>query len=46
MTNLFQRIRKRRMEARQARELREAIANAPSHSVREELLIASQRIHF
>ncbi len=43
MSTLLQKFRNHRTAARQARELELAIRNAPSRSVRDELLLASQR---
>ncbi|MGH3738970.1 MAG: hypothetical protein ACRDT6_25735 [Micromonosporaceae bacterium] len=43
MSSMLKKYRNHRTSARQARDLAQAIANAPSRNVRDELLIASQR---
>jgi hypothetical protein len=43
MTTLLKKFRTHRTAVRNARELQLAIRNAPSQSVRDELLIAAQR---
>lgn len=44
MSNLLKKYRHHRHSVRQTRELERAIALAPSRSVRDELLVASQRL--
>lgn len=44
MSKLLKKYRTHRHTVRQARELERAIAMAPSRNVRDELLVASQRM--